>query len=90
LDLTSTSTPAGKSIFFNSEIVSSLCSRISINLACERRSKCSRDFLSVWGERKTQKRSILVGSGMAGDHGAGALGLGHDLGRRFVQHPVVK
>src|SRR6201987_6293075 len=62
--LISTSTPAGRSSFISAATVCCVGSRMSIRRLGVRISKASRDFLSTWGERRTQYLFFMVGSGM--------------------------
>ena len=58
---------------------------------CVRISNCSRDFLSMCGERLTVNFSMRVGSGIGPAHGrAGALGRVDDLAGGMVQHAVIE
>ena len=87
----STSIPAGRSSFWSSSIVSLLYSLMSIRRLWIRISKCSRDFLSTWGDRRTQNRWIRVGSGIGPETlRARPLGLDHDVLDRLVQQPMIK
>ena len=51
--LISTSTPTGSSSFIRASTVWEVGSRMSSSRLCVRISNCSRDFLSMWGERLT-------------------------------------
>ena len=52
---------------------------------------CSRDFLSMCGDRSTVKRSMRVGSGIGPAHlCACALRRGDDLARGRIQHAVIE
>src|SRR5690349_3380128 len=62
--LISTSTPAARSSFMSASTVCGVGSTMSSTRLCVRISNCSRDFLSMCGERSTMNFSILVGSGM--------------------------
>src|SRR5271168_2681273 len=62
--LISTSTPAGSSSFISASTVCWVGSRISSRRLWVRISNASRDFLSTWGERRTQYLFFMVGSGM--------------------------
>src|SRR5215210_7018255 len=62
--LISTSTPADRSSFISASTVCGVGSTMSSTRLCVRISNCSRDFLSMCGERLTVKRSICVGSGI--------------------------
>src|SRR5207249_7225444 len=62
--LISTSTPAERSSFINASRVCCVGSRMSSSRLWVRISNCSRDFLSTWGERKTQYLFLTVGKGM--------------------------
>ena len=62
--LISTSTPAERSSFISASSVCCVGSRMSSSRLCVRISNCSRDFLSMCGERSTQYLLILVGSGI--------------------------
>src|SRR5579862_2218165 len=62
--LISTSTPAGRSSFMSASTVCWVGSRMSIRRLWVRISKASRDFLSTWGERRTQYLFFMVGSGI--------------------------
>ena len=46
-------TPAGRFNFLKESIVLAVGSNISISRLCVDKSNCSRDFLSITGERKT-------------------------------------
>src|ERR1700730_13386131 len=59
------STPGGKLIpLLRASMVLPVGCRISMSRLCVRISNCSRDFLSMCGQRSTVKRSMRVGSGM--------------------------
>src|SRR2546426_4836644 len=62
--LISISTPDGRSSFVRASMVVAFGSRMSISLLCVRISNCSRDFLSLCGERRTQYLFLTVGSGI--------------------------
>src|SRR5207244_8517540 len=62
--LISTSTPALRSSFISASSVCCVGSRMSSSRLCVRISNCSRDFLSMCGERSTQYLLIFVGSGI--------------------------
>src|SRR5690606_12348463 len=62
--LISTSTPAGSTSFISASTVLALGFVISSRRLCVRLSNCSRDFLSMWGPRRTVHFDISVGSGM--------------------------
>lgn len=58
------STPAGSSRPFRASTVLPVGSTMSKTRLCVRISNCSRDFLSMLGERRTVKISRRVGSGI--------------------------
>src|SRR5574337_130261 len=62
--LISTSTPADRSSFISASRVCWVGSRMSSRRLWVRISNCSRDFLSVCGDRSTQYLLIFVGSGI--------------------------
>src|SRR5579863_4213173 len=62
--LISTSTPAARSSFISASTVCGVGSTMSSTRLWVRISNCSRDFLSICGERLTVNFSILVGSGI--------------------------
>ena len=62
--LISTSTPAGKSSFMRESTVCGVASRMSIRRLCVRDSNCSREVLSICGERSTVYFWTFVGRGM--------------------------
>src|SRR5208337_4109768 len=62
--LISTSTPAARSSFINASTVCGVGSTMSRTRLCVLISNCSRDFLSMCGERLTVNFSIFVGSGI--------------------------
>src|SRR6185503_9463579 len=59
-----TNTPAGTTSLLRASTVRALGSVMSMMRLCVRISNCSRDFLSMNGERLTVYRSIRVGSGI--------------------------
>src|SRR5574341_363563 len=61
--LISMSTPDGSCSRIRASTVLEVGSRMSISRLCVRISNCSRESLSMWGERITVKRSMAVGSG---------------------------
>ena len=63
-NLTSISTPAGKSNLLNPSVVCWVGSYVSIIRLCVLNSKCSRDFLWTCGERRTQYIRLFVGKGI--------------------------
>src|SRR5260370_32254064 len=62
--LISTSTPAARSSFISASTVCGVGSTMSSTRLWVRISNCSRDFLSMCGDRSTVNFSILVGSGI--------------------------
>src|SRR5579864_1798614 len=62
--LISISTPEGKSILVSASMVCVVGSRISTRRLWVRISNCSRDFLSLCGERRTQYLFLMVGKGI--------------------------
>src|SRR4051794_16747155 len=59
-----TKTPAGTTRRLSASMVRAVGSKMSITRLCVRISNCSRDFLSMCGDRSTVYRSIRVGTGM--------------------------
>lgn len=54
-------TPAGNSVFKSKSKIEGEVVLMSIKRLYRRSSKCSRESLSIWGERRTQNLFIFVG-----------------------------